>query len=419
MKKSIAALVSLSFLAASMTALAPTANASATAQSSVQTAVKAKKVDDQGHRKVSTRALSGDRVKIAWKKNSKAKRYIIYVGSNPNITKNVKVYKTKKTSIKVPLAKGSSAKSGTFTFVKVRAQYSSGFVTGAKAQVVKPKPVSAPKHASRAKVVSWNVRASGGSATGARTWENRMPVIANKINSTKGDIVALQEIGSVTAAKNRQWKELTPALNSNYKWVYPEAHTPRTSTGKLISQDSKLLYDSSKWKVSNKGTVMLPGGSVGQNRWTEWALFTNKANGKGIYVLSAHLQSDNTAKASAQRVVQARKIVKKMKSLSNRTGHQAIVAGDMNDNVYRKGGGNRVQRTFNNSGFYDAYSTKKNSGGMYGSYNGFKPSKKNYARIDYIFSYGKMKGSYSYKNVLVQKGPFPSDHNMQIAVLPY
>lgn len=406
MKKALTTLLSMVLLfSLSIVASAPTSAASSEG-------VK------RGYHQVKTKLLPGDKMKVSWKKTPNVKFYAVIVSLDGKQRKNVKTYKTKKTSIVVPLAKGSSAKSGNYTFVKVRVQYKKGKYANAPVRAVKPSYAKAPTSAARAKVLSWNIGTSRKDSS-AR-WNTRKTAIAKKVNASNGDIIAFQEIGAkVPNSKKQQWVDMKSLFASKYKFVYPEPHSYYTSSGAHISQDSKLLYDSTKWSVQSKGTFLLKGGSKGSNRWSEWALFKNKSTGKSIHVMSVHLQNGDNATAAKQRRTQSKEVASYVKKIAKRTGHQFVVAGDMNSNIFRKNGGNIVQRVFNSAGFYDAFSTKKRSGALHATFNGYGKTIKSYGRIDYIFTYGKMQGSYSYKNVFSNKSTPVADHNLQIAVLPY
>jgi len=376
-----------------------------------------------GHKQISASVTASNKIKVKWKPTTGVKYYQVRTAATADGKIEVKKYKTKKTSLTVKPTKSASAASGNYTFVRVYAYKKNGKIGISSYVKIRLNPTVPQADASRTSVATFNVRTAAEETKG-HTWAQRLPAIAAQINSSGAEIIAVQEAGAVMDKTiygpynydiDWQFEQLERAVDSKYELTNSQTY------GDYGKEGTRILYDSSKYTLGATGVIDPGHTTKALTRWIPWAELID-STGKKLYVISVHLDNRKDTGKSKKlyelRKEQTRSVVELAKRLGS-GGAQVIIAGDFNSNIYSTPD-NGAQKVAVNGGFYDTYATKNNINEFYFTANPkWTKPKKSASRTDYIFTYGLLKGSYSYKNFIVKSGVIPSDHYMQLAVLPY
>jgi endonuclease/exonuclease/phosphatase family metal-dependent hydrolase len=387
-----------------------------------------------GHKHVTTTLTSTNRIVVDWKPTSAVKYYKVRTSSTPDMSQDVKTVKVAKSSTKYTInatadryayAKPSS---GNYIFVRVYAIKKNGKIGISPYKKVRLHPVTPPAGAQKLTVATFNVRTADSQVKG-HSWNSRVNAVADLIDKSNADVVALQEaganLGKTVYAPGQydirwQFEDVDSHVDSKYALVYDGEYSTASNGGK---EGTRILYDTTAVRVVETG-FFAPSKVTKYLRWVPWALFENTTTGERFYFISAHLDNrkDSGKKRTLYelRVKQIDSIIDKARDFK-RSGHQVILAGDLNSNIYSQPR-NGVHRKLIAAGFYDAYATGDNVKEFRVTYNGFAASKKSASRTDYILTFGRadLKGAFRYRNwTAKENGVYASDHNMQSAIVPF
>jgi endonuclease/exonuclease/phosphatase family metal-dependent hydrolase len=370
---------------------------------------------------VHVQALTDGRIRVSWSGGSGP--FTVRTSSAQDLSRDVKTYRTTSHSLTVRPTKIATATSGNYTFVNVYSAH--GALAGYPFPHARLKPAVPDPKAERVTAATFNVRTAEVDEPG-HSWKKRLPVVASQINASGAGVVALEEAGANLGKTvhgpydytiDWQFDEVQKAVDPKYRLVYDGEYNEGTGGGK---EGTRILYDSSKYVVTDSG-FFAPSPVSDQMRWVPWALFTNVATGRQFYFVAVHLDNRRDSAHSRTfyrlRLTQISTIIRFVtkKAVS---GNQVILAGDFNSNIYSLPN-NGVHDKLVRDGFYDAYATAHNVNEYYETFNFFTRSARGASRTDYIMTYGSLKGSFSYRNVIAKGGTVASDHDLQVATLPY
>ncbi|CAN5140697.1 hypothetical protein BH11ACT2_BH11ACT2_06400 [soil metagenome] len=386
-----------------------------------------------GNKHLTAKITASNHLVVDWHATSAARYYLVRTSSTLDMSHNIKTYKVSKKHTKYTIDATASRynyakpSSGNYIFVRVYAPKTNGNLITSPAKAVRLNPPAAPAGAQQVKVATFNVRTADLDVP-HHGWASRITPVADRINASGASVVALEEAGTNLGKTtfrggydiHWQFEDVERAAAPQYDLVYSDEYAKGANTGK---EGTRILYDTSKLSVVSSG-FFAPSAVNKYLRWVPWALFQDRSTGEQFYFIAAHL--DNRADKGKShtyynlRLKQIKKIIDVARDFRS-AGHQVILAGDLNSNIYSKPD-NGVDRKLMSAGFYDAYATANNVNSYHVTYNDFKKSKVNASRTDYIMTFGRadLRGAYSYKNWISKSdGVYPSDHNMQSAVVPF
>ena len=387
-----------------------------------------------GHKHVTVKLTDDDHIVVKWKATTGIKYYKVKTSSTPDMTQDVKSYKVAKSKTKLTIDASTkryayaSPASGNYVFVRVYAVKKNGKIGESPYKRVSLNPEVPNPAAQRLTVATFNVRTADTEIPG-HTWASRLPAVAQQINASGAQVVALQEAGAnlgktVTAPGvydiHWQFEDVDNAVDPRYALVNGAEYSLETDGGK---EGTRILYDTTALKVVDSG-FFAPSAVDKYLRWVPWAKFQSIATGETFFFISAHLDNRKDSGDSTElyelRREQIGTIIDEARRFSA-TGFQVVLAGDLNSNIYSVPD-NGVARKLLAAGFYDAYATNELVNPFRVTYNGFESSKSSASRTDYIMTFGRpdLRGSFSYKDWIDKVyGIWPSDHNMQSAVVPF
>jgi endonuclease/exonuclease/phosphatase family metal-dependent hydrolase len=391
-----------------------------------------------GHKHITASVTADNKISVKWGATTGVKYYKVKTSSTPDMSDDVKSYKTTKTSIVVKATKYASVASGNYTFVRVYAVKKNGKVGESPYRAVRLNPVVPAAGGAAVTVATFNVRTAEKAAekkTPTHKWAKRISKVASQIQSSGAAVIGLQEAGASTGRYSVVTETGADGKKHSHKdiyWQFEELRDKAGSQYALADSDeyslgsgkegTRILYDTTKVTLLEQGHFA-PSAVNSKLRFVPWAKFQDNATGKTFYFISVHLAAneDDTSRSDSSfsklRVKQIAKVTTYAKKFAA-TGNQVIVVGDMNSNIY-SAPNNAVDRKLISAGFYDASATTNYTNEFFVTYNAFKKSKSSASRTDYILTIGGPKGAYSFKNWIVKSGTIPSDHNMQSATLPF
>ncbi|MFT4123692.1 MAG: endonuclease/exonuclease/phosphatase family protein [Microbacteriaceae bacterium] len=370
----------------------------------------------------------GSKILVKWGKTTNVRAFKVKVSTSPKMNRNVKTYTVskRKTSVTISPAKYAGQTSGNYTFVRVYAYKTDGRVGYSPYAKVRLTAVTPSTGTTSITVATYNVRTAN--ASDSYTWAERKPVVASQIEASGASVVAIQEAGvalddgvvgiGYDGERHRdyywQFEDLDDAL-PDYSLVYSDEY----SYG-LGKESTRILYNPSKVTLlSTPRTFLTPSKQNANLAFIPYAEFQDNATGVKFWFFAVHLANNASGHTesywSTLRGQQADAVIALVKQLNAATGEEVFVAGDMNSNEYTVPS-NVVDARLLSAGFYDAYASASIKHEFYATFNGFAKPARSPARTDYIFSYGALYGSYSYRNWIQSKPS--SDHFMQSATLP-
>ncbi len=172
----------------------------------------------------------------------------------------------------------------------------------------------------KVKTASYNVWSQGGrsGADEKYTWSKAGPAVIECIQSNDADIVALQEVNSLSAG-------LHSGLDS-YAWViYTEDGIETNLIDDLDHQSPVILYKSSLFSLQSSGWIDL-GEDTQKPYWVVYAQLRHSASGKDLWVFSTHL---NNEQDSALQTSQVSTLLSNAESLVPE-GTASLIMGDLN-----------------------------------------------------------------------------------------
>jgi len=274
--------------------------------------------------------------------------------------------------------------------------------------------------ASQVTVATYNVRTAEEEQAG-HLWEDRLPAVAAQIDESKAGVIALEEAGANMGSVytrptgldiDWQYEDLQKAVNQKYQLVSSTEYDKGDAGGK---EGTRILYDTTRFSIVSSG-FFAPSPIDRYLRFVPWAKFRSLTTGKTFYFIAVHL--DNRTNTSALRSRQIVHIINRAKTFNADGNSQVIIAGDMNSNRYSVPF-NTVAAKMRAAHLFDTFNATKVVNGAWATFNGFAKPKRDGSRTDYIETYGPYTGAYYYKNFVVKHGKAPSDHDMQVATLPY
>ncbi|MDM7831000.1 endonuclease/exonuclease/phosphatase family protein [Cellulomonas edaphi] len=175
----------------------------------------------------------------------------------------------------------------------------------------------------RARVSSYNLLKPTETDAERRSWKRRYAAASKALRGM--DLVGLQET---------PWKALggkRPVLQVAKKAGLALARHPRTKKP-CTTQSEPILYRAARFTVVRCGFQKLD--TTGPKKWATWAVLRERASGRKVLVVNAHLlayldSSSTSHKVQAQRVRQARRLEATI-ARHNRAHLPVIVVGDLN-----------------------------------------------------------------------------------------
>ena len=210
------------------------------------------------------------------------------------------------------------------------------------------------------RVMSFNVRGSFHDARKKNAWRNRADLNVATIERYVPDVIGLQE-----AQRGN--------LGAYHKRLAHYAHIRGPRYGNSIPHDfNTILFDPERLELLDSGGFWLSETPDEYSRsWktrvarsATWAVFSVPGTDLSFVLLNTHL--DHVSALARQEG--SKLVVRKIAEISGRTdvGPPAIVTGDFNSRP-----GNRVHRTFTESGFVDTYLAAGNEEGA-NTFHAFK-----------------------------------------------
>jgi len=387
-----------------------------------------------GHKHVTVTLTASDHIIVKWRATSAIKYYKVRTSSTPDMSQDIKTYKVSKSKTRFVVDASTSRyayaspASGNYVFVRVYAIKLNGKVGVSPYHRVRLNPEIPNPTAHRLTVATFNVRTADTEIPG-HTWASRKEAVADRIDRSGAQVVALQEAGANLGKMiwapgvydiRWQFEDVDNAVDPKYALVSDAEYSLDAGGGK---EGTRILYDTTALTLVESG-VFAPSEVNKYMRWVPWAKFQSIATGEMFFFISAHLDNrkDSGTKTTFYdlRLKQILSVVDHARRF-RATGAQVILAGDLNSNIYSVPD-NGVARKLLAAGFYDAYATRDLINPFRVTYNGFESSKKSASRTDYIMVFGRsdLRGSFRYKNWIdKQNDIWPSDHNLQSAVVPF
>lgn len=383
-----------------------------------------------GFLKVSLSNVEGNRIRVSWKRPTKAKkikRFVVRTSGNRQKYNTVRGFKVKRTkqSVVVPHNVNATPASGNFTFVQVLVKRTNGRTGNSPTKWIQASLGAECPAGPQVKVGTFNVRGwRHDKKLGAGfTWQHRGPRVVSTILRSGSGAVALQEAGSNGGqgyGPQRQWQWIVSRLNaaagSSGQWR--AASDDPYSEGGRGYVGTRLIYDAARFDQLGTGVASVTDPSGVPNAWTPWVQLRDRASGRAFHLVSVHLMVGESRKAYKIRGRQTQKVIALARSLAA-GGGQVFVAGDFNSTVNTKPS-NNVHRAMLAAGFYDAFATRNLVNSKYGTGHGFNfPVRPSPYRRDYVMSLGPVQGSCGLWNMAYRhKKDVASDHFMQVATLP-
>ena len=387
-----------------------------------------------GHKHVTVTLTADDHIIVKWRATSAIKYYKVKTSSTPDMSQDIKTYKVSKSKTKLIVDASTrrysyaSPASGNYVFVRVYAIKTNGKIGVSPYHRVRLKPEIPDPAAQRLTVATFNVRTADTEIPG-HSWASRKKAVADRIDRSGAQVVALQEAGAnlgktISAPGvfdiHWQFEDIDNAVDPKYALVNNAEYSLKSDGGK---EGTRILYDTTALRLVESG-VFAPSEVNKYLRWVPWAKFTSIATGETFFFISAHLDNrKDSGKLTRFYDLRLKQIVSVIEHARQfrATGAQVVLAGDLNSNIYSVPD-NGVARKLLAAGFYDAYATDDLTNPFRVTYNGFESSKKSASRTDYIMIFGRsdLRGSFRYKNWIdKENGIWPSDHNLQSAVVPF
>ncbi|MFZ0529409.1 MAG: hypothetical protein WAL91_02595, partial [Propionicimonas sp.] len=327
--------------------------------------------------------------------------------------------------------------------------------TAAVAAAVPAVAAPAADSASTFVVATYNVRCANCSKKPAnsreRLWEVRAPVIVAAVKANDVDLLGVQEASSgvLYPGGPSQFENLLSRLGepfalangARYNCVRDWTPSRCSYRNQGASQDSRILYKTTKFTLLDDGSLALDARSVGNGsaRYLAWARFTELATGKQFYFATAHLEPGMSKGKIATRRAQTYAAIAELNRVN--TDNLPIIWGSDLASSKLSHSGNTAYDIFLAAGYTDPlgnyYKARTANGrtyaanivnGQYFTLNNFAPAPKQYAKyklgahLDYVLLKPQMRVE-QWKQVLnlAADGSFagviPSDHNLVVVTL--
>jgi endonuclease/exonuclease/phosphatase family metal-dependent hydrolase len=391
-----------------------------------------------GNLKMSLATLSDGRIKVTWKRPTKAsqiRKWTVTVGPSRSLNINTKSYTVnrKAQSKVVAPAYGAAPSSGNYSFVQVTIFRTRGTKASSPTKWIQA-PIPAACTASAAnqvRVATFNVRGWDKDAGYPQyDWNTRGPNVVAQILGSGARVVGIQEANvqngqgytSPDGARQHQW--ILDHLNASdtdpsHQWVDALGDDYYKRGGGLVG--TRIFIDAAKYTVLDRGIERLSGRDGKGDSLLPWArLQAVGATQPAFTFADTHLRVGENADGYVARQAQVKTMSDFLHGLQARNpGEQLIVVGDMNSSINSLPD-NYVQDYLVKNGFYDSFATPSLTNPQYGTTFSFTfPLRVSPYRRDYIMSLGPVPGSCAYANqVVTSAAGVASDHFLQAATLP-
>lgn len=369
---------------------------------------------------VSAVGVTTSSVTLQWPKYRGARSYKVARATNHAMSRGVRVTRAKGRSVTFRrLASGRE-----YCFV-VRAYNARGKHIASSRRTCKPTAViGVPAAGSDVAVLTYNVCSQACDtdaalrARGMQPWWARRGLVTGAILGSGADVVALQE--------STGW---APTLPADVGSVY----------GTVVDPDrpwaASILYRSSRFEtvvqysdVDQERREVQGFIDLGNNRRAIWALLRERATGRRLLVVSAHLTPDGPGDQSARRRAETQLMVQSVAAVN--PGVPVVYAGDYNSNRARGDARDTVARVMNASGYVDAFDqARRLSGPNFNSANlGQLAARIGYTHGDHLdhvwVGRGDRVGVLSWANIAPRRGlrylgPLGSDHSPILVTLRF
>lgn len=387
-----------------------------------------------GNLKMSLTPTSDGRISVTWKRPAPAsqiRKWTVTVGPSRSLNIKARTFQVnrKAQALTVPHAFGATPASGNYSFVQVTIYRKNGVKASSPTKWIQA-PIAAACTASPANQVTvgtFNVRGwDKEPASSQFSWNLRGPNAAAQIVASGAHVVGVQEANGQAdtgfgPVRQHQW--LLDAMNAGdpdpvHAWVDALGDEPYRRGGGLVG--TRIFVDTTKYAVLEAGIQRLSGKDGKGDSLLPWArLQAVGATAPAFYFANTHLRVGENASAFQAREEQVKTMIPFLTALHARTGEQVIVGGDLNSSI-NSVPFNHIQVALLDAGFYDSFATPALVNPQYGSTFAFKfPLRVTPYRRDYLMSYGAVKGSCGYTNMVPgDASQVASDHFMQVATLP-
>ncbi|MBA2952971.1 hypothetical protein GON03_01515 [Nocardioides sp. MAH-18] len=391
-------------------------------------------------------ALTADgSVAVSWKRPTtpdKLEKFVVKVGVNRRLDNLVQSYYVSPTtqSLVVPPAYGVLPDSGNFTFVKVVIHRRSGQVGASPTKWIQAPTVSPCTAApdDRVTVGTFNIRnwlTERRKRNKTYPWTVRRDNVIHQILHSGAHAVAIQEASGPENAGFgkleqdeyvlRQLNAQDPDRDARWRDALPDA-AYKNPGGRPGLKGTRVIYDRNRFRLLASGLYRLKAPGLRSDSLMPWARLQAVAGRRSTTGLAApfvltsnHLDQGEDRASWSHRTHQVAQTADHVRELYATFGDQVIVAGDLNEtantNPY-----NQAQLRLLEIGMFDAFATGNRRNAAFPTTNGLAfPVRRTPNRRDYILTYGSVRGSCRYVNVVFRRpAQASSDHFMQVATLP-
>lgn len=441
---SLTAAVLAGVLTASLTA-APAPAAEQAARAGTSSTGPGSMPNGRGNLNVSLALTADGNVQVTWRRPTSAanlRKFVVKVGVNRRLDNLVKSYGLSRTaqSLVVPHASGVLPDSGNFTFVKVVVHRRSGQVGASPTKWIQA-PITSGCTAApddRVTVGTFNIRnwlAEERKRNKAFPWTVRRGNVIQQILRSGAHAVAIQEAsGPENAGFGRleqdeyvlqQLNAKDPDRDARWRDALPD-DAYKNPGGRPGLKGTRVFYDRNKFQLLDSGLFRLHAPGLRSDSLMPWARLqavSGAASTTGIaapFVLTSnHLDQGEDRESWNHRTHQIAQTAQHVQDLHATFGDQVVVAGDLNEtantNPY-----NQAQLKLLEIGMFDAFATANRRNVAFPTTNGLSfPIRRTPGRRDYIMTFGSVRGSCFYENMVFRKrSQASSDHFMQVATLP-
>jgi len=399
----------------------------------------------RGNLRLSLALTADGSVAVRWKRPtapSQLTRFVVKVGVNRRLDNLVKSYQVSRTSqsLVVPHASGVLPDSGNYTFVKVVVHRRSGQVGASPTKWIEA-PIASRCTAARGDRVTvgtFNIRnwlTESRKRNKAYPWNVRRGNVVHQILHSGARAVAIQEASGPANAGfgrleqddylRRQLNRRDPDRHARWRDALSDA-AYKNPGGRPGLKGTRVFYDRNRFRLLASGLYRLQAPGLRSDSLMPWARLqvvhgvrSTTGLAAPFVLTSNHLDQGEDRASWDHRTHQIAQTADHVRELYQRFGDQVIVAGDLNEtantNPY-----NQAQLRLLEIGMFDAFATRNIRNAAFPTTNGLHfPVRRTPNRRDYLLTYGSVRGSCFYRNVVFRRPTqASSDHFMQVATLP-
>ena len=234
---------------------------------------------------------------------------------------------------------------------------------------------------------------------GPNSWRKRRPVMAELLRTEQPTILGTQE------GLHRQLRDIEHDLPDHYDWIGEGRGGGVTDEYVAIFFDTRRLSALESGHFWLSDTPEVPGSRSWGNRtirMATWVRFQDKRTGGELAVVNTHFDnvSENSRARSAELV--------RDRVNAFPPGLPVIVTGDFN----APAGDSAAYTTLvEGAGLTDTWTAAaEHRGPLYATWHGYHPLVPGGARIDWMFTKGRVTVAAAGINTYSRAGQFPSDH---------